>query len=58
MAATTDQCYRVDYESLLDRKREIEHELLEHSCQIIGDNLDLYIKVKHMTNANQNRYES
>ena len=42
-------------ESLIERKREIERTMLESSYQIIGDNLDFYIKVKHMTSANQNR---
>eukprot|EP00795_Rhopilema_esculentum_P003930 gene3930-15256_t len=44
MATTTDQCYLLDYESQLDRKREIEHELLAHSYQIICDNLYFLIK--------------
>ncbi len=55
MAVECDQQLIQKMESLIERKREIERTMLESSYQIIGDNLDFYIKVKHMTSANQNR---
>ena len=55
MAVECDSHYIQKMESLIERKRKIERTMLESSYQIIGDNLDFYIKVKHMTSANQNR---
>lgn len=43
------------FENMIYEKREIEKSMAESLYQIIGDNLDFYIKVKHMTSENQNK---
>lgn len=48
-----DQLY--NYEQLIEKRSQISRRMLRNSYQIIGDNLDFYIHVKHMTSQNQNR---
>ena len=43
------------FESMIHKKREIEKSMADSLYQIIGDDLDFYIKVKHMTSENQNK---
>lgn len=37
------------------QQAETKKEILRCSYQVIGDNLDFFVKVKHMSNENQNR---
>ena len=43
------------YEMLIDQRNEIKRNMLQKSYQIIGDNLDFFVRVKHMTSQNQNK---
>ena len=43
------------FEKMIHKKREIEKSMPDSLYQIIGDNLEFYIKVKHMTSENQNK---
>ena len=42
-------------DTLIEQKMHIQRSMQEMLYQVIGDNLDLYIKVKHMTSENQNK---
>eukprot|EP00795_Rhopilema_esculentum_P016095 gene16095-7448_t len=42
-------------DTLIEQRMHIQRSMQEMLYQVIGDNLDLYIKVKHMTSENQNK---
>ncbi len=43
------------FEQMIHSKKQLEKSMADSLYQIIGDNLDFYIKVKHMTSENQNK---
>lgn len=43
------------YDRLIDQRDEIKKNMLQKLYQIIGDNLDFFVRVKHMTSQNQNK---
>ncbi len=55
MAKECDMNDLKQLETLIDQKMIVERSMQDFPYQIIGDNLDLYIKVKHMTSENQNK---
>eukprot|EP00794_Sanderia_malayensis_P017126 gene17124-18847_t len=55
LATIANQEHLVKCEELIQEKCKLQTKMLQQSYGIVGDNLDFFIRVKHMSSTNQNK---